>query len=113
MTNKFTKKPWGLEFKWTPDGLPYVGKILYIAANHKISLQSHEVKTETWMLVSGRCKAILNNDEFEMEAYNGYTCIPLYIHRLIAITDCIIIEVSTPEVGRTYRYEDDYGREDK
>ena len=34
-------------------------------------------------------------------------------HRLIGITDCDIFEVSTPEIGTTFRLEDDYKRPDE
>jgi hypothetical protein len=32
---------------------------------------------------------------------------------LVGITDCDIIEVSTPEQGTTWRLEDDYARPDE
>jgi mannose-6-phosphate isomerase-like protein (cupin superfamily) len=109
------EKPWGWELHWTPAGLPYAGKILHINAGARISLQLHDEKTETWLLMSGRVKVIWEDSsgeliETELEPGQGYTCSLGQRHRLVGITDCDVIEVSTPEVGTTWRIEDDYAR---
>jgi mannose-6-phosphate isomerase-like protein (cupin superfamily) len=109
------EKPWGWELLWTPEGLPYVGKVLHLREGHRISLQMHEEKNESWLLVGGRAKAVWENDrgeleECELKPGQGYSCASGQKHRLAGITDCDIIEVSTPEVGVTWRIEDDYGR---
>ena len=111
-------KPWGWELLWTLPGLPYVGKVLHIDKGHRLSLQVHEFKTESWMLMKGRAMAVWeNNDgvlaECELESGRGYTCESGRKHRLVGITDCDIVEVSTPEVGTTWRLDDDYGRGDQ
>lgn len=51
--------------------------------------------------------------ETELENGKGYTCAVGQRHRLIGITDCDIIEASTPEIGITERLEDDYNRHDE
>ena len=51
--------------------------------------------------------------ETEMESGKGYSCAVGQRHRLAGITDCDIIEVSTPEIGITHRLEDDYSRPDE
>lgn len=109
------EKPWGWEMHWTPVGLPYVGKVIHINAGARLSLQVHDAKSESWLLVAGRCLAVWENTEgelieTELEAGVGYTCAVGQRHRLIGITDCEVIEVSTPEVGTTWRLEDDYAR---
>lgn len=109
------EKPWGWEEVWTPDALPYVGKVLHIRAGSRLSLQSHDGKTETWMLLSGEA-CVLWDDlggnlvETALRPGCGYTCVVGQRHRLVGVTDCEIIEVSSPEVGTTWRLEDDFGR---
>lgn len=111
-------KPWGHEFIFTPTELPYVGKILHIKAGKRLSLQIHEKKQESCFLLSGRCNLVIEGTKGDLETIeikpeNGYTIKPGQKHRYHAITDCNILEVSTPEVGVTYRLEDDYGRPDE
>ncbi|HML99388.1 MAG TPA: hypothetical protein PKD75_13020 [Tepidiformaceae bacterium] len=112
------EKPWGFELVWTEPGLPYVGKVIHINAGARLSLQVHDAKTETWLLLSGRVLVTLEDDtglvsEFEMQPATGYTCRAGRRHRLAGITECEILEVSTPEVGMTHRLQDDYGRPDE
>ncbi len=115
---KKVEKPWGYELHWVPEGLPYMGKIEHVNAGARLSLQVHDAKQESWFLMSGRGKIIWedkdgNTVETEMEAGHGYTCALGQKHRLVGITDCDIIEVSTPEMGTTLRLEDDYKRPDE
>jgi len=112
---KRDEKPWGWELLWTPRGLPYVGKVLHVFEGHRMSLQMHEDKHESWLLIGGRAKVVWENDRGELEECElvpgqGYSCASGQKHRLAGITDCDIIEVSTPETGVTWRLEDDYGR---
>jgi mannose-6-phosphate isomerase len=111
-------KPWGYEIHWVPEGLPYMGKILHINAGARLSLQVHDEKQESWFLKSGRAKVVWENNkgeeiETELEEGKGYTCGLGQKHRLVGITDCDIIEVSTPESGTTLRLDDDYKRPDE
>ena len=108
-------KPWGWEVHWTPAHLPYMGKLLHLNANARMSLQLHDAKRESWMLLSGRAKVAWEDSageliETELELGKGYTCALGQRHRLIGITECEIVEVSTPEAGTTWRLEDDYAR---
>ncbi len=112
---KRVEKPWGWELHWTPLGLPYVGKVLHVLEGHRLSLQLHEDKHESWLVISGRVKVIWENErgeleECELQPGQGYRCASGQRHRLVGITDCDVIEVSTPEVGMTWRLEDDYDR---
>jgi len=109
------EKPWGWELHWTPADLPYMGKLLHIRAGARLSLQLHDAKRETWLLHSGRAKVVWENGagelaETELEPGRGYTCALGQRHRLVGVTDCEVIEVSTPELGTTWRLEDDYAR---
>lgn len=115
---KKVTKPWGYEIIFTPQDLPYTGKIIHISAGKRLSLQVHDKKQESWTLLRGRGKVIWENSsgeliETELETDKGYTCAIGQRHRLAGITDCDILEVSTPEIGTTYRLEDDYKRPDE
>lgn len=122
-TSKFTnegfvkrvEKPWGHELHWVKEDMPYMGKVLHISEGKRLSLQAHDKKQESWFLLDGRAKVIWENSqgeliETELEKGQGYTCELGQKHRLAGITDCDILEVSTPEIGNTFRLEDDYAR---
>ena len=111
-------KPWGYEVIFTTSDLPYTGKIIHVNAGKRLSLQLHDKKQESWYLVNGRGKIIWEDSsgelkETEMQQGEGYTCKIGQRHRLAGITNCDIFEVSTPELGTTYRLEDDYKRPDE
>lgn len=115
---KKIEKPWGYEIHWAPEDKPYMGKVLHINAGKRLSLQVHDKKEETWFLMSGRAKVMWDNNkgeliETELQNGLGYSCMIGQRHRLIGITDCDVIEVSTPEIGTTYRLEDDFKRPDE
>jgi mannose-6-phosphate isomerase len=112
---KKVEKPWGYELHWVREGMPYMGKVLHINEGKRLSLQAHNVKQESWFLFKGRAKIVWENSsgemiETELEEGKGYTCELGQKHRLAGITDCDVLEVSTPELGNTYRLEDDYAR---
>ena len=120
-TDSFVKKvskPWGYEIIFTSPDLPYTGKIIHIDQGKRLSLQAHDKKQESWYLLNGRGKVVWENSEgklveTEFVSGQGYTCKIGQRHRLAGITDCDIMEVSTPEIGTTYRLEDDYARTDE
>lgn len=113
------EKPWGFEIHFVPDGKPYMGKLIHINEGARLSLQKHDQKTESWFLVKGKAAVIWEKDEngelFETELVEGkgYSCEVGQRHRLKGITDCDVIEVSTPEIGTTFRLDDDYKRSDE
>ncbi len=113
-----TIKPWGWEILFTPSGLAYVGKILFIRAGQRLSLQIHSQKQETLCLIKGKAFLILENKDgklirLPMKLKTGYTVKHGQKHRLEAEVDSLIAEASTPEIGKTYRLEDDYNRKDE
>jgi mannose-6-phosphate isomerase-like protein (cupin superfamily) len=115
---KRIEKPWGYEIHWVPEDKPYMGKVLHINADKRLSLQAHDQKQESWLLLNGRAKVIWDNAqgeliETELETGKGYSCSVGQRHRLVGITDCDVLEVSTPEIGTTFRLEDDYKRPDE
>lgn len=112
---KKVEKPWGYEMIFTPEELPYTGKLMHINAGKRLSLQVHDIKQETQILIQGKCNSLVENPAGEMATiemipYQGYTMMVGQKHRLEAVTDCDVFEVSTPELGNTYRLEDDYSR---
>lgn len=113
--HKRIEKPWGYEIHWTPENKPYMGKVLHINAGKRLSLQLHDEKQETWYLINGKAKVMWDDNkgnliETELTYGEGYSCLIGQRHRLIGITECDIIEVSTPEIGTTYRLADDFKR---
>jgi mannose-6-phosphate isomerase-like protein (cupin superfamily) len=107
------EKPWGYELHWAKTH-QYVGKVLHVNAGHALSLQYHNVKDETILLWSGRLL-------FEVQTENGLEqrdmrpgdrihVTPKTIHRMTALEDSDIFEVSTPELHDVVRLEDRYGR---
>lgn len=115
---KKVSKPWGYEIHWVTEDEPYMGKIIHINAGSRLSLQYHDQKKESWYLIRGEAKVIWDNSlgeliETVLEEGMGYTTSIGQRHRLVGITECDIIEVSTPEIGTTFRLEDDYSRSDE
>jgi mannose-6-phosphate isomerase len=106
---KFVEKPWGREI-WYAHEERYAGKILEVRKGHALSLQKHEKKHETMYVQSGRLRYHLNGIEFHMDAGNAITIRPGDIHRIEALEDSTILEVSTPELDDVIRLEDRYGR---
>lgn len=114
-TARRIKKPWGYELHWVPANAPYMGKILHIKSGARLSLQVHDAKQESWLILGGRAKVIWQDNsgqliETELTPQQGYSTKIGQKHRLVGITDCDILEVSTPELGTTWRLEDDYAR---
>lgn len=103
------KKPWGRE-EWLVVNDKYCLKKLYVDKGERLSLQYHEKKTETMVLESGTCDLIKNGKSILMTIGEAYTIYPEEVHRLVAYTDTVVLEVSTPEVDDLVRCQDDYDR---
>ena len=106
-------KPWGYELHWAKTDR-YVGKILHIDAGHALSLQYHNRKDETILLWEGRLRFEIGRGGdarvWEMTAGERVHVTPGTVHRMTAIDDCTLVEVSTPELDDVVRLEDRYGR---
>ena len=110
------EKPWGWEVIYTPNDSRWTGKILFIAAGKRYSFQYHDEKEETSCLFQGEAILWIENEGGEikkipMELMKGYTVRINQKHRIEAVSDTHIIEVSDPEKGNTFRLEDDYARQ--
>lgn len=108
-------KPWGYELHWAKTDR-YVGKVIHVNAGHALSLQYHNLKDETILLWKGRLQfEIRRGDDvrtWEMAPGERVHVASKTVHRMTAVEDCDIIEVSTPELDDVVRLEDRYGRVD-
>ncbi|HSB37867.1 MAG TPA: cupin domain-containing protein [Gaiellaceae bacterium] len=110
------EKPWGHELIWSKTD-SYAGKILFVKAGESLSLQFHNLKDEAWYVLSGRAELELGapgermlNSEVVAEGA-AFHFPPGTVHRLTAVDDTTILEVSTPQLDDVVRLEDRYGRE--
>jgi len=109
-------KPWGHETIWAHSER-YVGKILHINAGQELSVQYHNRKDETVYLLSGRIVYRVQRqgadalDDVQLKLGESFRITPGTIHQMVALTDCDVLEVSTPEVDDIVRLSDKYGRE--
>lgn len=108
------EKPWGHELIWARTAR-YVGKVIHVRAGHALSLQYHDRKEETLLLWRGRLRFELREGDsarsWEMAPGDRVHVRPGAVHRMTAIEDCDVFEVSTPELDDVVRIEDRYGRE--
>lgn len=107
-------KPWGHETIWADTDL-YVGKILHIDAGQALSLQYHEEKDETICVLTGEMRLVVGPaadrlDEVLMGPGQAYRIQPGTVHRMVAVSDCQVLEASTPHLLDVVRLEDRYGR---
>ena len=109
-------KPWGHETIWAHTDR-YVGNILHITAGQALSVQYHERKDETVYLLQGEMKywvQLPGDTELRdqlLTAGQSFRITPGTIHYMEAVTDCDVLEASTPELDDVVRLKDRYGRE--
>ena len=108
-------KPWGWELVWA-EAAEYVGKLLFVRAGESLSLQYHEVKDESWLVQEGRARLELGDVGGELETVeiargDAFRFRPRTVHRVTAVEDFLVVEVSTPQLSDVVRLEDKYGRE--
>jgi len=109
------EKPWGHELIWALTDT-YCGKLLFVKAGQALSLQFHRTKDEAWLIQSGRVKLELGEvgetvlKEEIVGAGAAFHYRPGTVHRVTALEDTTIIEVSTPQLDDVVRLEDKYGR---
>jgi mannose-6-phosphate isomerase-like protein (cupin superfamily) len=109
------EKPWGYELIWA-ETENYVGKVLFVKAGESLSLQFHRVKDESWLVQQGRAKVELGSAgdavlrQEVVAAGAAFRFRPGTVHRITALEDTTILEVSTPHLEDVVRLEDSYGR---
>jgi mannose-6-phosphate isomerase len=110
------EKPWGYELIWA-ESEHYVGKVLFVKAGESLSLQFHRVKDESWLVQKGRAKLELGSagdpmlSQEVIAAGATFRFRPGTVHRITALEDTTILEVSTAHLDDVVRLEDRYGRE--
>ncbi len=112
---KRVDKPWGYELIWALTER-YCGKLLLVRAGHELSLQFHREKDESWYVLEGRAKvelAAVGEKVPSSEVVTpgaAFRITPGTVHRVRALDDTTILEVSTPQLEDVVRLEDLYGR---
>ena len=111
---RHVQKPWGHETIWAHSEL-YVGKVLHIKAGHSLSVQYHNQKDETIHLLRGEMIYRVGRDgdlkELTLRAGESFRNTPGTVHQMEAVTDCDVLEASTPHLDDVVRLSDRYGRE--
>lgn len=111
---KRVEKPWGYELIFASTDA-YVGKVLHVNLGEQLSLQYHEVKDETIYVASGLLELEIEEDDelvrYELQPGQSRHIPPGTVHRMRALADCDVFEVSTPHLDDVVRLEDRYGRE--
>jgi mannose-6-phosphate isomerase-like protein (cupin superfamily) len=108
------EKPWGHELIWARAD-DYCGKILFVRAGEALSLQYHRMKEESWLVLDGRARVELGDEgaaleQRDLEAGDALRLPPGTVHRVTALEDTRILEVSTSQLDDVVRLEDRYGR---
>jgi mannose-6-phosphate isomerase len=109
------EKPWGHELIWAVAD-DYVGKVLFVKAGHSLSLQFHRVKDESWYVQEGRAELEIAGPGESVtrsevvSAGAAFRLRPGTVHRIRALEDTSVLEVSTPHLDDVVRLEDAYGR---
>jgi mannose-6-phosphate isomerase len=114
---KRVEKPWGYELVYAATER-YCGKIIFIRAGEQLSLQFHKEKDETIYVQSGRVEFEIGDpgkptDTEVVPPGRAFRLEPGTVHRMRALEDTVMLEVSTPEMGDVVRLEDRYGRAEK
>ena len=110
----WVKKPWGWEHRFAITDR-YLGKVIHIDSGEMLSLQYHERKDETILIVKGMMDLQLEDANGVVNTHRlipgmSHRIVPGRKHRMVAVEDCEFFEVSSPEIEDVVRLEDKYGR---
>jgi mannose-6-phosphate isomerase len=111
------EKPWGYELVYAVTDR-YCGKVIFIRGGEELSLQFHRSKDETIYVHAGRVEFGIGDpgkpvDTEVVGPGRAFHIGPGTVHRIRALEDSVVIEVSTPEIDDVVRLEDRYGRAEK
>lgn len=111
-------KPWGYELHFAKEDDPLMVKIHHINSGDRFSEHAHRSRKESYWLLNGDCEMQMEDSSRKMMTFNieqnkGYTVSVGQRHRHAGISDCDLLEVGTPEGGKTWRIQDDYERPDQ
>lgn len=117
-------KPWGHELWFNGEHPGYCLKEVMIKQGFRTSLQYHNFKEETNVLMKGQAELVYKQneiipiDEVVPEDLGSISLLPMSImhitpkilHRLVAVTDVVLYEASTPFLDDVIRVKDDSSR---
>jgi mannose-6-phosphate isomerase-like protein (cupin superfamily) len=108
------EKPWGYELRWAITDR-YLGKVLHVNKGEALSLQYHEHKDEHQYVIKGAVDMEVGGPDGSLTTRRMNVGDTIHItpgtrHRVTAVEDTDIFEVSTPEIDDVVRLEDRYGR---
>ncbi len=114
LPTRTVEKPWGHEVLWADTEL-YVGKILHVLGGEALSVQMHQEKDETLYVLSGTLRLYVGSSpddlvDVELGVGESYRIVPGTVHFMEAVTDCDVLEASTPHLDDIVRFSDRYGR---
>ena len=112
---RIVQKPWGEERIFAETGR-YAGKLILIRAGESLSYQYHNRKEETIHVLEGTLGLELEREgeraNLRLSPGENFHVTPGTRHRMYADgADCLLVEVSTPELDDVVRISDRYGRE--
>lgn len=110
------ERVWGEELLII-DTEKYIGKLLTMHAGKAGGLQAHVEKDEASYLLSGQAWVYTDTGDgtlkrFKWDAGTAIHIPPGAVHKVEAITSCVIFEASTPHYNDRIRLEERYGRAD-
>ncbi len=111
---KIVEKPWGREI-WVAHTDQYALKIIEVKAGTRASLQYHKQKHEHIYIDGGLIRLELEQPDGTIQTSEVgpgavIEVVPGRKHRVAAIQDTRLLEVSTPQLDDVVRVQDDYGR---
>ena len=112
--DNFSHRPWG-EFHIIAD-TPYTKvKRLIVNPGHRLSLQSHKLREEHWIVVRGVAEVTVGEKNHQF-TYGQYIFVPKGAKHRIACAGNEPVEIIEVQTGEAFpeedivRYEDDYKR---
>ena len=107
-------KPWGHELRWAITDR-YLGKLIHIDAGRRLSLQYHQRKDESLLVIAGVLDLVLEDRAGILQTHRLTAGMSARVptgrrHRFVAVEDVDLVEVSSPEIDDVVRLEDDFGR---
>lgn len=114
LIHKTVFRPWGW-YTCLADGEGYLTKVICVSPKQKLSIQSHNHRSEHWVVLEGHAKVVLNDKDYLLEACQSID-IPVQAKHSLQNPyeeELKIIEVQKGDYiseDDIIRYEDIYGR---
>ena len=111
--NEVTHRPWGW-YKVLSSSETYKVKLLFIQKGHRISLQKHEYRSETWTVIEGSPKVTLDSEFYELKPTDTIFVSKETVHRIEATHSSVLIlelQQGICDEEDIIRLEDDYSRQ--